>query len=286
LKDKLPRGLTPQKFYMGKQKSFTVIELLVVIAIIGLIASIVLVSLRGARQRAWIARGMHFSDSLRAGLADAIVGWWNLDEGSGNIAHDPWEGNDGTLLPAASPPDWVDGIVRGALSFDGSSDYVHIDISPSLNPSGGMNEITLEAWAKSTGNTGTWQVMVMKGKTDAEIDIMPETGEFRLGVTTSSRVVWNISAGITLNNWYHFVLTYDGSLIEGYVNGEFKESKPQTGNVRSSSSLYPNLIGQYTSSYWFRGLIDEVRIYNRSLTAFEIQKRYAEGLNKFKLVEK
>jgi len=255
---------------MNNNRAFTLIELLVVIAIIGLLSAIILVNLRSSRQKAKIGAGMQFSDNLRAALSDAIVSWWSFDNGT---ASDPWGGNDGTLLPVASPPVPVNGIIRDALSFNGADNYVHIDMSQTLNPPGGMREITIETWAKSTGATGRWQVMVMKGWLDAEIDIMPETSEFRLGVTniTDSRVVWNISAGITLNNWYHFVMTYDGSSIKGYVNGEFKESKPQTGNVRSAGSA-PNFIGNYMPyNYWFKGLIDEVRIYNRPLSASEIK---------------
>ncbi|MCM8784556.1 MAG: hypothetical protein NC818_07345 [Candidatus Omnitrophica bacterium] len=164
-------------------------------------------------------------------------------------------------------------IYQAGLNFDGN-DYVSIATSASIDPSGGMGGITLEAWVKPSANTGNWQVVAMKGSTDAEIDYKTETGEFRLGVTNTSGtgVVFNISSGITTGSWYHLVMTYDGALIKGYVNGSFQSSQSQTGNVRSSGTGM--LLGQYASSYYINGLISEVRIYNRALTQEEIQYSY------------
>ena len=79
-------------------KSFTIIELLVVIAIIGLLASVVLVSMSGVREKARIANALEFSQSVDFALGAYAVGWWDFDEGSGAMAGDKSEySNNGTI---------------------------------------------------------------------------------------------------------------------------------------------------------------------------------------------
>src|SRR4030042_4344108 len=127
--------------FLKNQKSFTLIELLVVIAIIGILSGIILVSLGQAREKAVTARALSFSTSLRSALGDAIVGWWSFDEGSGSIARDYWSHNDCALN---GPPDWTDGIIRGALNFDGADDY--LDCGNNNELINLNSELTYEAW--------------------------------------------------------------------------------------------------------------------------------------------
>jgi len=117
-----------------KNKSFSLIELLVVIAIIGLLASIILVSLKGVREKAEIAKGLEFSQSIQHALGADAVGIWSFDEDSGSTANDnSGYGNSGTLYNFASPYGWTSetphkivgsGQGKYALSFDGVDDYV------------------------------------------------------------------------------------------------------------------------------------------------------------------
>lgn len=269
---------------MRKQKAFTLIELMVVIAIMGLLASIILVSLKGARERAKIAAAMQFASSLRAGLSDAIISWWSFDDGGGNIARDPWGGNNGTISGAT----WIEnGIVRGALEFDGSNDYVEVADSSSLDITDG---ITVEAWiyphtVPSIGHN----YIVEKYHVWALTTGYSGSQSKGLFFVAIAGVGYYELSGVNVipeNQWTHFVGTRKGNVMEIYKNGKLNNSRTDvdTGNIADGGILY---IGQYPDpGYQFDGIIDEVRIYNRSFTALEIQKRYVEGLKKFKLVEK
>lgn len=133
-----------------KDKSFTLIELLVVIAIMGLLSSIVLVNLKGTREKARIAKILEFSQSVNHALGAYAVGIWRFEEGQGSTAYDSsGYGNngklgDGTCTPGfGNCPNWTTGILGYALSFDGTDDYVQVVHSASLNIT---SAITLEAW--------------------------------------------------------------------------------------------------------------------------------------------
>jgi len=265
---------------MKKQKSFTLIELMVVIALIGLVAAIVLVSLRGARERARMASILQFSNSIRAGLADAIVGWWSFDDGT---ARDPWGGNDGTIYGAAP----TEGIIRGALSFDG--DYVEI---PQFIPNASWEQITIEVWSYRISETGYQPIIYgFYSNTNLAWGLTSRSDWGNIPwcevSTTAGRA--SLRAGRTATNgWTHLALVYDGQELYCYIDGTLRGNTSITGRILSDSNF---IIGRSlgtihgAATSYFNGTIDEVRIYNRSFTAFEIQKRYAEGAIKRSLVQ-
>ena len=78
------------------------------------------------------------------------------------------------------------------------------------------------------------------------------------------------SSAIGLNVWTHLAVTFDGSTLRLYVNGAVVNSIAKSGSMATSSN--PLRIGGNTIwGEYFAGLIDEVRIYNRALSAAEIQ---------------
>ena len=131
--------------------SFTLIELLVVISIIGLLASVVLVSMKGMREKARIASALKFSQSLQNSLGSESVGVWSFDEGEGTIVHDSsGYNNHCTIYGASFTQDTPERIVHSnsstySLSFDGQNDYLDCGNDESLDIT---DEITIEAWVK------------------------------------------------------------------------------------------------------------------------------------------
>jgi hypothetical protein len=78
------------------------------------------------------------------------------------------------------------------------------------------------------------------------------------------------SAGLALNAWSHLASTYDGASLRLYVNGVLVSSTVVSGSLAPSTGVL-RVGGNGVWPEWFAGLIDEVRVYSRALSAGEIQ---------------
>jgi len=222
-------------------------------------------------------------------VRQGLVSYWPFDSGSGQIAYDLEGRNNGTLQNMDSPPTansgWTTGKHDGALNFDGINDYVSVSDSASLDIT---SAITIEAWVKPTiiDNHG----ILMKGAlTDSQ-------GVYNLVIgppITNNNVIFRLNGGTTdgsgqsssitdmstrLNVWTHIVGTYDGIRQKVYINGILEGNQPYSSSISTNNN--PLYIGVYYSAlYTFNGSIDEVRIYNRALSAGEVLNNYYSGLS-------
>jgi len=183
---------------------------------------------------------------------------------------------------------YADGKFGNALAFDGLHDFVSVSNSAALNPS---LQLSVEAWVK-TGALGSRQTIVSKDyllNTDPYYQYHAEvraTGElyFALSIAGVRQYIDTTGFAISPGQWYHYVATYDGSAIRLYRNGV---QYPATVSASGSISSYATdlqigriFVGGSDIAY-FNGSIDEVRIWNRSLTAAEISQHYYSNLNKY-----
>ncbi len=269
-------------------KAFTLIELLVVIAIIGLLASIVLVSFRGQREKAELTKGLEFSAQLGRIMGANAVGWWDFEEGSGTIAKDSsGHGNDGTISLATYTTDTpysaagISGGSKYALSFDGD-DLVTV---PHRSSFVGLNSITVSAWVK-LNNTNVQRIVDKGWNGPGSFLLFVENSKFTFGVINSRGGDYRAKANFIpkINTWYHLTGVFDGNRVMIYVNGKLSASTPTSGSgfLTTTSNLTISTPGFGA----FNGLIDEVRIYSRALSSAEIQKLYAEGLPYHQLAER
>ena len=200
--------------------------------------------------------------------ADALVAAYGFNEGGGTTTTDA----SGNLLTGdISGATWsVAGHFGGALSFDGSGDWVTINDAPPLDLSTGM---TIQAWVFPTALSG-WKTVVLK-ETPGGLafalyahDNAPRPAAYvNIG---GSEVAAIGSAQLPLNTWTHLAATYNGATLRLFVNGSPVGSTAVSGAI--VGSLNPLRIGG--NSVWgeyFTGRIDEVRIHNRELLQSEIQ---------------
>lgn len=204
--------------------------------------------------------------------SDNLVSYWKFDENTGNIANDSKGSNHGIISGAA----WSQGISGSCLTFNGTSGLVSAPSKLNLNP---VYEITMMAWAK-TENLMTTKIF-QKGDYDGHgIGQGNWDGwgaQIRLASNITQGLHWGEGLPI-LNQWYHLAMTYDGQQMKLYVNGQLKNSKPVTGLLYVNSR---NLsIGSDDGNQkFFKGSVDEPKIFNRALDQTEIQANYTQSGN-------
>jgi len=270
------------------QKSFTLLELLVVITIIGILSSIVIVSMSGSTDSASIAKGKAYAQQVHALLGANAVGVWNFDEGIGTTLTDiSGYGNNGTLGKGANGTglDWVASDIGGtALQFDGVDDYVDCGNNPDVTSI--IGDLTLEAWVKPGDCTDSGVISTHYGKNDftRPYTLAVWSSNERPSIIFGTGTGWVLSTSpnsLTQNVWHHLVGTISGNDIKLYVDGILEAKNIFSGTRQTGSKL---VLGSDASTFGtsrrFNGLIDEVRIYSEALTATEIQKHYVQGLEK------
>jgi prepilin-type N-terminal cleavage/methylation domain-containing protein len=281
---------------MRIERAFTIIELLVVIAIIGVLASIVLVSLSGTRDRAQIAKTLLYSNQVYHALGSDVVGNWNFDEGSGTTALDSsGYGNHGTISGGATyttdTPHKAAGQGAGkyALSFDGSNDYVSLPTAGGSGTKGNLgfadtDDFTLSIWynGSDTGAPSLGKALIGRDNTDLFANFILNGG-YAEYIHYNSGWLHNIkSLTLVANNQWHYIVYVNHSNETGdlYVDGT-KEINGLSSSISSATNYFKadNLMRGYSNQYT-SGIIDEVRIYSAALTSAEIQKLYAEGLER------
>lgn len=213
-------------------------------------------------------------------LFEGLVAYWPLDESDGETAHDVMGGNDGTLVNMDVPDAWGDGMVGGALRFDGANDYVTVANDPALE---GMSGLTLSAWINSESDGQAFGSRILSksigaGLDDYEISVHPDnTIRFRV-TTDSGRVDHNSDMTIQPGNWYHIAATWDGSVMRIYINGvQDPNTSSQSGQLEASGLALG--IGTHLTAPGdrrFHGFIDDVRIYDRALSPLEIYRLFTQ----------
>jgi len=203
------------------------------------------------------------------------VAHWTLDDGEGTIALDSSNGLDGILM---GDPQWAAGIIGGALDFDGVDDYVDCGTNEVLNNL--SDAITVSAWVNIRSVTTTWMGIVMKGETAWRLGVNGDTTGIHWGFTGGTRG-WQAANSVTelpLNEWHHIAGTCDknvGAVV--YVDGVAETENPDLDGIATNEM--PLLLGENPEALGrlFDGILDDVRIYDRALSADEINELVALG---------
>jgi hypothetical protein len=216
------------------------------------------------------------------GIRRGLAGWWKLDELSGTTATDySGNGNNGTLT---NGPIWTPGQLGGALSFDGVNDWVDIGNPNILNP---VNAISVCAWVKTPAPTPTIQMVVNKDDAGFQYVLrITGSGQMFFRVSNAATTVFpSITGNTTLlaNTWYHACGTYTNAgngAVNLYLNG-IADATTVTGSITMANNNNRHVaIGNRYSAldFPFSGVIDDVRIYNRELSASDVAALYANAV--------
>ncbi len=222
-----------------------------------------------------------------AGLSCMMAGTAWADLNTGLVAHYPFNGNaqdvtkngkNGTVHGATLTQDKF-GTSGSAYSFDGN-DYI---ITPDLKSYFSNTTVTISVWFKAQAAgviiDEVGQLALNTGWHDSQIEILA-SGEVKVRV-------WNLSpvslGTVRFGTWHHAVLRYNRATqkLDGFLDG-VEASRDVSGNRSISGHLYYAFGAVDTthlgSGAYFKGVIDEVAIYNRALSADEVKKLYTETL--------
>ncbi|MEZ5551530.1 MAG: LamG-like jellyroll fold domain-containing protein [Pseudomonadales bacterium] len=214
-----------------------------------------------------------------------LIGHWKLDEASGILADSSGYGNNGT---ASGGPEYASsGVVGYGMGFDGSDDGIDLG-SPSALDFSGSNAFTLSAWAFSNG-VGS-NILFARGDFNAaasqevyHLGRYLGNDRWRARISNGSGTVQIISPAATLeeNVWQHMVMSWDGADLRLYKDAVEIGSVSNPGFLLWDGGGRPTAIGAETVGaleHSWNGRIDDVRIYNRALSADEIETLYEQNI--------
>jgi Concanavalin A-like lectin/glucanases superfamily len=240
---------------------------------------------------------IRLGDPNTVSLSNGLVGYWPLDgsvtDWHTNTTRDlSGNGNDGSLALMSTTTSPVGGKIGQALNFKGSN-LVSVQNSPSISLSG---TTTMSFWFKLTSSPSAYSTIVAKGDASSE-DYFMDLREAIDGITdclpscylaiaawdggTTQGVIstTDFQAAANIGKWFHAVGLIAGNTYKIYINGSLENSGTGSYGIQTSSK---NLnIGNFVDgSRTFPGIIDDVRIYNRALTATEVKQLYNLGQSK------
>ena len=209
-----------------------------------------------------------------------LVSWWR---GEGN-GLDALGANNGTLHSASSFA-FATGKVGQAFSFSGATtEYVDAPSSTSLNF--GANDFAIATWIKTTLPSAayTWKRLVTKRGTSGNWYSLTLNGPVAGAVTFEIAAGVSMSSSVAVNDgkWHHIAVSRDPAGTPRnyrlYIDGVENSSLTDNGlNLDNSAPLEMGKWATESNGGIYSGLMDEVQIFNRSLTATEILSIYNAG---------
>ncbi|MFH1947118.1 MAG: LamG domain-containing protein [Candidatus Magasanikbacteria bacterium] len=175
---------------------------------------------------------------------------------------------DGDICPISGSV----GRVGNAIELDGVNDHLTIANSLALNIA---DAVTLETWIKPEIKVGEEKLpmyIVQKGGYRLQVT-NPKYGVLGATLIDVNGTKTNLSTyGLNMGAWNHVTITYDGTEAKLYVNGVLSQTKPLTGPLQTTG--YPLTIGEINGNYHYKGMIDELKVYNRAITEQEVLDNY------------
>lgn len=207
--------------------------------------------------------------------SSSLAGHWKLDETTGTTAADgSGNGNDGTVNGTDFDTDSVAGMSGTAMNFDGTSDFIETSSDDILDP----DTFTACAWVRRTGpgSGQPWQEVFGNAVFQTHgwhLNFEPEatTAQFYLNRSGARDAV---SVNIDTAQWNHICASYDGTNARLYANGVLGGGPTAATVVDSTDSFYLGDAGPNQGD-GLEGDIDDMRIYNRALSAAEIADLYS-----------
>jgi len=211
---------------------------------------------------------------------NGLQGAWSMDETSGTVANDySGNNNNGSTIGAST----ISGKFGNAKSFNGDSQYIDIGNPSIFNFNGSSNSFSIEAWVYKNSDKNNNSIVYKQGTANSGLGygISGEaSGKFIFAMgknNVGANIVYS-SLSYPINTWHHIVGAFDAisAKMNLYINGSYIGQTSYTyGSISSDKKLYIGSDQDSVSIRTFNGVIDEVKIYNKALSASEIIDLYS-----------
>lgn len=206
---------------------------------------------------------------------NGLVGYWPFN---GNANDESGNGSNGVVNGATLTTDRF-GNTNKAYNFNGSTDFIRIDNFNSVNL--GTSDFTFSCWIKAvTVNNGGSAIFSKSSETPLEFKTIVLSGTNGIGFDSYGKCYNVINNLISTQQWYHVVCV---CVQSAKTNNFFINNVEHNLNQDPIAPLVPDqnsdvtFIGKTVYGYFFNGIIDDIRIYNRVLTQQEISALYNEN---------
>jgi hypothetical protein len=235
--------------------------------------------------------GISLSSPVQSQAGKPPVAWWKFDEGQGDKAHDTIGGYTDEIL---NNFDWVKGITGTGLKFDGFTTVVERSAQDAPKLRGGF---TIDAWVAVQSYPWNWVAIADQDQDQQAGYYFGIDAEGRLGLQVSVWGIWEICRSevrVPLDRWTHVTGVYDPQTgIHLYIDGAPQGALPVTGNFTPAANA-PLWIGRnlrdlppvalvrekvsYPAKYSLDGILDDLQIYDHSLSSEEVAAAYQPSL--------
>jgi hypothetical protein len=207
-------------------------------------------------------------------LLSGLVGYWRFEDPAGaTVSDSSGQGNHGTLLGKARR---IPGKFGQALDLDGATASVQVPHTPSLDP--GASTFTLSIWLRNhKQDVWGWNVLFKDDGRLRQYYFLSVAVKPRFEFSTGDqKVTVDGKSGINDNRWHHLVAVrsalYTAQIyVDGVLEASASAAPSENSSIQTNSPLW---IGGGNQTF-FAGQIDEVRIYNRALSADEVRQLFA-----------
>ncbi len=231
-----------------------------------------------------------------------LVSYWKLNRSDGTNAFDNSNPDNNQVLHMKfnSATDFKDyalntnngtnsgsaytdlGYIGGARSFDGSNDRIGITTGPDLNFSSSSEPFTVSGWIKTPdiAPAGSAQTLISNLETAAgwggwRLRIDASNARFTIGNDAGWTDGLSTSVAGRNNEWLHLVGRYNNTGISFFVNGKIKSKTPWFADITPGNTT--TYIGyDPDNGFYAKAVIDNVRVYNTSLTNSQVLELYAK----------
>jgi hypothetical protein len=211
---------------------------------------------------------------------NGLVGWWPFN---GNAIDESINTNDGTVNGATLTAD-RNGNANKAYNFNGINNYIEAPSNTGLQLSAAYS---IGLWFKSNiFNAGQYGYTLISkiqssGWYGGYETMIGETNSIG-GVNHTGNINGNFQlpySGLSSGNWYSVIVTFNGTQLKLYVNGNIVNTVNQSGTLQTGNDplRFGRRGGGGIYDQWFNGVIDDIGIWNRALTECEVKKLYTSG---------